>query len=74
MAFEQALHTFSYLDMGAYSPDDRCFYPDALGLGPISDRVNKLQNAYRLVISGTEGEHEWTTFVVAGRAAARRYG
>ena len=69
-AFEQALHTFGYLDMGAYSTDDRCFYPDAPGLGPISDRVSELQNAARLVVRGAEGEHDWTIFVVAGRAAA----
>ena len=47
MAFEQALHTFGYLDAGAYSADDRCFYPDAQGLGPISDRVSELQTASR---------------------------
>ena len=70
MAFEQALHTFGYLDVGAYSADDRCFYPDAPGLGPISDRVSELQTASRLVIRGAEGEHDWTIFVVAGRAAA----
>ena len=70
MAIEQALHTFGYLDVGAYSTDDRCFYPDAPGLGPISDRVSELQNASRLVIRGAEGEHDWTILVVAGRAAA----
>ena len=67
MAFEQALHTFGYLDAGAYSADDRCFYPNAPGLGPISDRVSELRNASRLVIRGAEGEHDWTIFVVAGR-------
>ena len=70
MAFEQALHTFGYLDVGAYSTDDGCFFPDAPGVGPISDRVGELQNASRLVIRGMEGEHDWTIFVVAGRAAA----
>ena len=40
------------------------------GLGPISDRVSELQTASRLVIRGAEGEHDWTIFVVAGRAAA----
>ena len=70
MTFEQALHTFGYLDAGAHSTDDRCFYPDAPGLGPISDRVSELQNASRLVIRGAEGEHDWTIFAVAGRAAA----
>ena len=49
---------------------DRCFYSDGPGLGPISDRVSELQNASRLVIRGAEGEHDWTIFVVAGRAAA----
>ena len=33
MAFEQALNVFGFLDVGAYSTDDRCFYPDAPGLG-----------------------------------------
>ena len=70
MAFEQALHNFGLLDVGAYSTDDRCFHPDAPGLGPISDRVSELYNASRLVIRGAEGEHDWTIFVVAGRAAA----
>ena len=56
--------------MGAYLKDDRCFYPDAQGLGPISDHVSELQNASQLVIRGAEGEHDWTIFVVAGRAAA----
>ena len=70
MAFEQALHVFGFLDAGAYSSDDRCFYPDAPGLGPISDRVSELHDASRLVIRGAEGEHDWTVFVVAGRAAA----
>ena len=70
MAFEQALHTFGYLDAGAYSADDRCFYPEEPGLGPISDSVSELQTASRLVVRGAEGEHDWTIFVVAGRAAA----
>ena len=56
--------------MDAYSTDDRCFYPDAPGLSPISDRVSKSQNAYQLVIRGAEGEHDWTNFVVAWRGAA----
>ena len=70
MALEQALHTFGFLDAGANSTDDRCFYPDAPGLGPISDRVSELHDASRLVIRGAEGEHDWTIFMVAGRAAA----
>ena len=53
-----------------YSTDDHCFYPDAPGLGPISDRVRELHYASQLVIRGAEGEHDWTIFVVAGRAAA----
>ena len=65
MAFEQALHTFGYLDVGAYSTDDRCFYPDAPGLGPISDRVSEPQNASLFVFRGAECEHDWTIFVVA---------
>ena len=70
ISFEQALHIFGFLDVGAYSTDDRCFYPDAPGLGPISDRVSELHDASRLVIRGAEGEQDWTIFVVAGRAAA----
>ena len=38
--------------------------------GPISDRVSELHDASRLVIRGAEGEHDWTIFVVSGRAAA----
>ena len=68
--FEQALDIFGYLDAGAYSTDDYCFYPDAPGLGPISDRVSELQNAPRLVSRGAGGERDWTIFVVARRAAA----
>ena len=64
------MHVFGFLDVGAYSTDDRCFYPDAPGLGPISDRASELHDASRLVIRGAEGEHDWTVFVVAGRAAA----
>ena len=70
MAFELALQVFGFLDVGAYSTDDCCFFPDAPGLGPISDRVRELHDASRLVIRGAEGEHDWTIFVVAGRAAA----
>ena len=70
MAFEQALHTLGYLDVGAYSADDRCIYPDAPGLGPLSDRDSELQCASRLVLRGAEDEHDWTIFVVVGRAAA----
>ena len=50
MAFERALHVFGFLDAGAYSSDDRCFYPDAPGLGPISDRVSELHDASRPVV------------------------
>ena len=58
MAFEQVLHIFGFLDVGAYSTDDHCFYPNAPGLGPISDRVSELHDASRLVIMirGAGGE------------------
>ena len=70
MALEAALPLFSALSGGAYSHDDRCSYPAAPALGPLSDRVGQLHDVARFVIRGGPGEQDVTLFLVRGSIAA----
>ena len=60
MPIGRALRVFGTLGDGAYSHDDRCFFPLSAQLGPVQDRVSRLQTASRLMIRGSEGEKDLT--------------
>jgi hypothetical protein len=70
MPLDDALLAFSSLGSGQFSHDDRCFYPDNVVLGPVSDRVTLLAGAERRVVCGCAGEADTTLFIVGGAIAA----
>ena len=70
MSLSIALPLFSALASGTYSHDDRCFYPSAPALGPLSDRASQLHDAARFVVRGGTGEQDITLFLVRGSIAA----
>ncbi len=70
MSLNSALPLFGALSDGAYSHDDRCFYPAAPTLGPVSDRASLLHDAARIVVRGGPGEQDITIFLSGGRIAA----
>ena len=70
MSLSTALPLFSALSSGAYSHDDRCFYPSAPALGPLADRVSLLHDAARFVVRGGPGEQDITIFLAHGSIAA----
>ena len=70
MPLAEALAAFGSLSRGCYSHDDLSFFPENPTLGPVSDRVQCLHGARRVVISGAEGEADVTLFLVAGAIAA----
>ncbi len=70
MSLDSALPLFSALSTGAYSHDDRCFFPAAPALGPVTDRVSQLHDAARLVLRGGPGEQDITISLALGCIAA----
>ena len=70
MHIDEALVLFGSLSTGAYSHDDRCFYPDSPLLGPLSDRASRLASARRIVVRGAAGEQDITLFIAANQIAA----
>ena len=70
MALDVAIPAFRALSRGAYSFDGRHFYPESAPLGPIADRVSRLQRPSRIIIRGAEGEQDTTLLMVEGHIAA----
>ena len=65
-----AMEGFSVLGHGAYSHDDRSFYPDTPLLGPLSMRPSVLHQAVRHFIPGRAGQPDITIFLHKGVVAA----
>ena len=70
MPLARALDLFGSLSTGAFSHDDRCFYPESSRLGALADRVSALHAADRVVIRGGIGERDTTLFLVDNEIAA----
>ena len=70
VSLERALRLAATLGDGAYSHDDRSFYPDDLRLGPLAARIDLLAGAERLAVRVGEGEQPLALFVVDGLVAA----
>ena len=64
MAMQRAITAFSRADNGAYSHDDRNYYPADPALGSLADRPAALHRAERFALKGAEGEQDLTLFLI----------